>query len=204
MSMIESWTNIGVGIGLQMAANFALLPIIFGIDSRRAAGGVVVFAGVMTVLSLARGYGLRRLFEHLRTRGTPPDFEYVVAEIAAERHRQIAGERYTLAHDDLKTDGSLARGAAAYAFAASLSAACRREAIADVASKDVLELRRDRPIGNLAAMIRNMWPRWRPTTFKPTTPRRDLIKAAAMIVAEIGRLDRAQNAERNLNSAAHL
>lgn len=38
------------------------------------------------------------------------------------------------------------------------------------------------------------WP-WDPEWWKPTTPRRNLIKAAALLVAEIERLDRADARE---------
>ena len=38
-----------------------------------------------------------------------------VALIAAERQRQISGERYSSAHDDKHTDGSIAMAAACYA-----------------------------------------------------------------------------------------
>jgi len=40
----------------------------------------------------------------------------------------------------------------------------------------------------------DVWP-WGGFTWKPTTPRRDLVKAAALILAEIERLDRATNKE---------
>jgi hypothetical protein len=39
--------------------------------------------------------------------------------------------------------------------------------------------------------VRSQWPGgWDWSWFKPTTPRRDLVKAGALIVAEIERLDR--------------
>lgn len=80
--------------------------------------------------------------------------------IAAERARQIAKEGYTPAHDDEHTDHSIARAAAAYA----------------------LESSRDRA-------GRAVWP-WDQASFKPRDPIDDLVRAGALIVAEIERLER--------------
>lgn len=84
----------------------------------------------------------------------------VIDEIAAERRRQIEVEGWTLEHDDRHAEGQLALAAAVYAMSAG---------------------------GRDAAWWH--WP-WSARWLKPTTPRRDLIKAAALIVAEIERLDR--------------
>ncbi|MEB3421767.1 hypothetical protein VK682_24660 [Salipiger manganoxidans] len=46
-----------------------------------------------------------------------------------------------------------------------------------------------RPLKGWAAWLQ-LWP-WDRKWWKPTTPRRDLVKAGALIVAEIERLDRA-------------
>lgn len=197
MSMVESWTNIATGVVLQVGANFALLPVIFHVDSGKAAGGVFLFAGAMTVLSLVRSYGLRRVFERLRQRGTPPDFQHVIEEIAKERLRQIEGEGFSLEHDDAIEDGSLASAAAAYAYFASLPWAKRQ----------LVHLDFDGTIidpGNIdpgAHVLAALWQRPR-GAFKPINKRRDLIKAAAMIVAEIGRIDRARKLTRTLTAEA--
>ncbi len=177
MSAVESTANIAVGLGIQMAANFIVLPW-FGFDV--TVGQVAAIAAIMTVVSVVRSYGLRRLFEALRIRNAPPAFQYIVEEIASERLRQINGEGFSLAHDDTHNDGSLAAGAAAYAFAGSLQTAKRRDPLAFWGAF---------PRDNDLSLLRQLW-RYRTASFKPTTPRRDLIKASAMIIAEIGRLDR--------------
>ena len=102
----------------------------------------------------------------------------VLEEIAAERRRQIEAEGWTAEHDDQHTDGSLAAAAAAYAWAASLSDHARAK-LADVESVWGWQLWR-------------LWPRsWAGAWCKPRDRRRDLVRAAALIVAEIERLDRA-------------
>lgn len=58
-SLIEAWTNILVGIGIQFLALRLLAPAL-GIPMTLHQN--VQVTAVMTVLSLLRSYGLRRLF----------------------------------------------------------------------------------------------------------------------------------------------
>lgn len=90
----------------------------------------------------------------------------VFDEIARERERQIEVEGWTHEHDDKHSESELAWAAACYAQQAGMG---------DRKNQDPLF-----PVE---------WP-WGIKFWKPTTPRRDLIKAAALIVAEIERLDR--------------
>ena len=84
----------------------------------------------------------------------------------AERQRQIKKEGWTRAHDDEHADGSLAAAAACYAI---VSVPSRRGEV---------------PVA--------LWPRsWAPSWWKPSNPRRNLVKAAALILAELERIDRA-------------
>lgn len=92
--------------------------------------------------------------------------EFVLLEIARERERQRGAEGWTHAHDDQHVSGELARAAGTYAFHS--------------AGKRI-----HRP-GSCPVN----WP-WDVSWWKPTDRRRDLIKAGALIVAEIERLDRA-------------
>jgi hypothetical protein len=101
-----------------------------------------------------------------------------LAEIAARRQHQIA-KGYDAAHDDQHTDASIARGAAAFALAA----------------YGTVTLDADRRMGRLyrghetlSVYPSRIWP-WE-NGFNPESPRKALIDAAAMIVAEIERLDR--------------
>lgn len=91
----------------------------------------------------------------------------VIEEIAAERQRQIDAEGWTPEHDDTHSNGEMAQAAGCYVAHASWSR---------------FEFNRD-PWWQL-------WP-WDLSWWKPKDKRRDLIRAAALIVAEIERLDRA-------------
>ncbi len=98
----------------------------------------------------------------------------VVDEIAAERLRQVEQEGWTAEHDDAHIEGQLSRAASHYA--AHASAYSRVFSDVTLAVYRICE-----PVPS--------WP-WLRGWWKPTTPRRDLVKAAALIVAEIERLDR--------------
>lgn len=96
----------------------------------------------------------------------------VLRDIRVERERQILQEGWSESHDDRHDKGELAKAAGCYALAAG------RYAVGPEISSRVLPV--------------PWWP-WAPEWWKPTTPRRMLIKAAALIVAEIERLDRRGN-----------
>src|SRR5271155_2492378 len=91
----------------------------------------------------------------------------VITEIGNERLRQGEAEGFDAAHDDEHKAGELAQAAACYAAHAG---------------------------GMPRALVYGFapyWP-WNSKWWKPKTSRLDLIKAAALIVAEIERLDRAE------------
>jgi len=88
--------------------------------------------------------------------------------VLAERKRQQAEAGWTLAHDDARTARQLAAAAACHAWAASLS---------------------DRLRDTLAYRHPPFWP-WAREWWRPAERRRELIKAGALILAEIERLDR--------------
>lgn len=96
----------------------------------------------------------------------------VVDEIAAERRRQIAAEGWTPQHDDLHSGGQIAMAAAAYADHSWRFADAHKHGL------------------NYATKVPSfLWP-WDRAWWKPKNPRADLIRAAALIVAEVERLDR--------------
>lgn len=102
----------------------------------------------------------------------------VIAEITAERKRQMEVEGWTPKHDDEHDDGSLARAAATYAMCGSWSDAMRHKHQHDVRE-------------SFRSLLYLIWPKtWSTRWWKPKNRRRDLIRAAALIVAEIERLDR--------------
>jgi hypothetical protein len=94
----------------------------------------------------------------------PDALRAAVSDIAAERQRQVDAEGWSADRDDGYADAELAKSAAAYTLSA---------------------------CGFSPDAAREMWPRsWSAHWWKPTTARRDLVKAGALIVAEIERLDR--------------
>lgn len=85
------------------------------------------------------------------------------ADVLAERKRQVTAEGWTPGHDDEYEHGELADAAGCYALSSELF---------DCAGEP------PRP-----------WP-WPDEWWKPTNRRRDMVKAGALILAEIERLDR--------------
>lgn len=102
----------------------------------------------------------------------------VIEELYAERRRQIDNEGWSPEHDDAHKDGELARAAATYARGASYSDFFR---MGDKLTNEWENFN--------FTDLRRMWP-WDWKWWKPTNRRRDLIKAGALIIAEIERLDR--------------
>lgn len=89
-------------------------------------------------------------------------------DVFNERQRQINAEGWTPEHDDIHTVGELARAASCYALPNHTTH--RNE------------------------HVTALWP-WGSSWWKPSDdPRRNLVKAAALILAEIERLDRAAGA----------
>lgn len=102
----------------------------------------------------------------------------VIDEIAAERNRQVVVEWHDAAADD-RQPGEMAMAAAAYAQVAT-STAPYKDGLWEPAPNGT--------VYRVAAP--ECWP-WDMDAWKPKNPRRDLIRAAALIAAEIERLDRA-------------
>jgi hypothetical protein len=98
-------------------------------------------------------------------------------EIVEERVRQVEVEHFTLAHDDAYQHGELALAAAALASFAGYSDHRRA-----------------------GQQLTKSWPSTWPAgwEWKPKDRRRDLIRAAALIIAEVERLDRQARAEDEL------
>jgi hypothetical protein len=65
MSLAESLTNVAVGFGLAWACNALMLPA-FDLHPKRAA--LLAMTSIMTGVSVARSFTLRRLFETFRIR----------------------------------------------------------------------------------------------------------------------------------------
>ena len=101
------------------------------------------------------------------------------SDVLAERQRQVEAEGWTAEHDDAHGNGELARAAGCYATHAG---DCYDWGSPDYEQADPPFT--DDELGVVP------WP-WDIEWWKPTNPRRDLVKAAALILAEIERLDRA-------------
>ena len=91
-------------------------------------------------------------------------FSQAAIDLHAERQRQQSAEGWTTEHDDDHSCGEMALAASSYA-----------------------QYAHRKPI---APAIPFNWP-WEPEWFKQQGPRRDLVKAGALILAEIERIDRA-------------
>lgn len=90
-----------------------------------------------------------------------------IDDVLAERLRQVTAEGWTPEHDDTHTECQLARAAAVYATCTDYR--------------------------QLTLLGVTVWP-WHPQWWKFTNYRRSLVKAAALLIAEIERLDRKEAA----------
>jgi GNAT superfamily N-acetyltransferase len=109
-----------------------------------------------------------------------------IEAVARERLRQIGVEGFAVAHDDAHDDAVLARAAAFFAVAAALSEVQREELM--------LFEGRDPEV----AAVLYLRPDWAPRGLQLKDRHRDLVRAGALILAEIERLDRAADAARVL------
>ena len=63
MSLVESLTNVAVGYGIAVITQLVVFPL-FGLTTTLAEN--MAMGAIFTVVSIARSYCLRRLFENLR------------------------------------------------------------------------------------------------------------------------------------------
>lgn len=95
-------------------------------------------------------------------------------DVLAERARHITQEGWSHSHDDWHTDGEMGRAAACYA-----------------AGQPIFVLGVNHgPDDKPFPTFDHAWP-WDDEWWKPRSRRRDLVRAGALILAEIERLDRA-------------
>lgn len=110
---------------------------------------------------------------------TPPTWSPILAEVAAERQRQVAAEGFDGAHDDNHRDGQLARAGACYALLAAAESASFYAQLQDW----------------VRGLVVQVWP-WGTHWLKPKDRRRNLIVAMALLTAEVERLDRSRAEDR--------
>ena len=136
----------------------------------------------------AEAWGMEARQEGLSpiTHPAPDALRVAVSDIAAERQRQVDAEGWSAERDDEYTDRSLAHAAAAYALGFDL------ETRAEFITEDVSGGRGETPVWkNRQIQVPASWPSsWDARWWNPSDARRDLVKAGALIVAEIERLDR--------------
>lgn len=152
-----------------LAVTFAVFACLFGVGVVGDTLAVLtngasrwVFAAAFFAVVLWASYVAFREIDGAVVEAEAGGFEQIVGEVVRERYRQL--ERgYDAEHDATNGRGELADAASCYAW--------------NVAHPQPPGLA---PFG---------WP-WEAESWNPTTSRRDLIKAAALILAEIERLDR--------------
>lgn len=66
MSLVESLTNVAVGYGIAVITQILVFPL-FGLSTTLAEN--MAMGAIFTVVSIARSFTLRRLFEAVRLRG---------------------------------------------------------------------------------------------------------------------------------------
>ena len=112
-------------------------------------------------------------------------------DVVNERNRQIEEEGWNKDHDSSHTDSSLALAGACYAIPDKLLKMEKRSYAVDVA------IRGDTPIWKyMKEKVPKLWPEsWHIMWWKPKTRRENLVRSAALIIAEIDRLDNSEATE---------
>lgn len=166
-SWIETISNTAAGFGLSLFLQWLYFDWWLGFPLH--IGDNLVFAIIMTGVSLARGFTMRRIFEALHIRRPLSPF---MQAVIAERYRQVDQEGWSPEHDNnTHQPGELALAGASYA---------RSAFIRSSKGPGILTWKEPAP---------DFWP-WSPDWWKPTEFRRDLVKAAALIIADGERHDR--------------
>ena len=167
----EALVSIAVGFGLSLLLQWLFFVVWLGLPL--SAFDNLTFTVIMTAASFLRQMGVRRLFEalHIRIPMSPG-----TAAVIAERNRQQTVECWSAEHDAGHERGVLAKAGAIYALWANIDHSSR-----------VSGPPRVPPAGLL----------WEREWWKPADFRRNLIKAAALILAEIDKFDRERKRRSN-------
>jgi hypothetical protein len=175
MSLLETTLSTAAGFFLSLFVQWLVLPILLGVNIPIEMN--LAFAAIMTVVSLARQFVMRRVFEALHIRRPLSPF---VQAVIAECFRQKEVEGFDAAHDDAHEKGELAAAGAVYALGT------RQATIPD-----------PRKLGALLYFTGSVfWP-WDRAWMKITTDeRRNWVKSAALIISEGERFDRSRKTKR--------
>lgn len=117
----------------------------------------------------------RKKWQAAKAQAVPEGF--AIKDVINERQRQISHEFYSTEHDDEYKSNELLRAAVCYAE--------------NVLSRGWIH--RSSPNSGIyqSEEVPDFWP-WDQDFWKPKSPRKDLVRAAALLIAEIERIDRAQ------------
>lgn len=150
---------------------FAYLVIVPGLDEEhwRTSDGPETMSGYVSLPMFTKVDPFDCLRSDVPARAEPAQ---AWADVIAERRRQIEVEGWTPEHDDVHDDGELALAAVCYALPD-----WQRHRI------EILTA-----LGHVP-LWQKLWP-WNREWWKPKSIRSDLVKAGALILAEIERLDR--------------
>jgi hypothetical protein len=170
MSGVETCLNTLIGFAIAIATQVLVFPL-FGFAPPLSTNFKIGL--IFTVVSILRGYMLRRLFEFFHIRRPLSAF---MQAVIAECYRQREIEGWTVEHDDEHEIGDLAAAGAAYA----LTSRARRRGQAGP-SYD----------GAVLDWEMTCWP-WSRDWWKPRDNRRDLVRGAALIIAEGEKFDRSR------------
>ncbi|MCS3725472.1 DUF7220 family protein [Bradyrhizobium betae] len=163
-----------IGFAVALLAQIFVFPL-FGF--RPALHENLMITAIFTVVSIVRQFVMRRLFERLHIRRPLSPF---MQAVIAERFRQIEQEGWDATHDDAHRQGEMAQAGAAYALG--------NETVFCDNGDDIR--------GNCVRINGQMiWP-WAVDWWKPKEFRRNQVRAAALIVAEGEKFDRARNSRR--------
>lgn len=184
-SLLKSIVSTTVGFGISFIAQIVFLPML-GVTINLTQN--TVFAIIMTIISIGRGYIMERVFEALGWRTRMSAF---VLKCLAELQRQRTQEGWTIEHDNEHEHGELARAGAAYLYAGSLTSPILRERLKGPGG----------PIGSDTwNVVKSLWP-WDWGWWKPDRDddvRRDLVRGVALGLAEGERFDRQRKSSRRV------
>lgn len=175
----EGWTVRGLcdaiqpftsGQSMTEAAEQRLQPIIPTLGSLEVNKAAWKLHDMLTEHGQLNGHQFNNLkgcfYEALKVCMVPnKTLQPAIIDVVAERQRQISAEGWTPEHDDGHASGSIAHAAGCYALNG---------------HDEFCE----------PGYAPEYWP-WEFSDWKPTSPRRNLVKAGALILAEIERIDRA-------------
>jgi hypothetical protein len=129
-----------------------------------------------------RKEGEKSMSETPLTEGT----QTAIQDVIAERNRQKSQKGWTSEHDDEHDSGELATAAACYALPDE-----KREIRPFNVVRDIGRSVGESILITGVDVVPRLWP-WDAEWWKPKDRRRDLVRAAALLIAEIERIDRSK------------